>query len=456
MKLLAVDLGASSGRTILATIENGRIQLDETHRFANGIVESNGELHWDIHELTRQVKQGIAKAGSIDGIGIDTWGVDYGYIDADGQLIGQPFAYRDPRSEPAMVEVYSRISKERLYRIAGIQEMSLNTIFQLMADRINRPEIFDQAKAVLMIPELLAYMLTGEAVAEYTIASTTGVLDAQSREWSDEILDAIEVPRSLFGDVCYPGERVGYFHGTPVFLTACHDTGSAIAAVPAVDDGDWAYISSGTWSLVGAELEQPILTVAAQQANFTNEGGAAGKIRFLKNVNGLWLIQECQRMWKEQGQSLSFAEIATAAENSSFVSTIDPNDNRFMAPRNMLDAIRGYCQETGQVEPESVGDYARCCYVSLAAEYARVVASLATVTGRTFQRLHVVGGGSQATLLNQLTADHCGLPVYAGPVEATAIGNVCLQAMANGLFADLADVRQAIAAAFDVTVFHPS
>jgi sugar (pentulose or hexulose) kinase len=457
MKFLAVDLGASSGRTIVGDIEDGAISLEETHRFGNSIQEADGEMHWDLDGLLAEIKTGIAAAGDdIAGIGIDTWGVDYGYISADGTLLGQPFAYRDPRSEPAMAEVYDRVSQARLYEIAGIQEMSLNSIFQVMADKMLRPEIFDQAERLLFIPELLMYQLTGNAVSEYTICSTSGLLDATSRSWSAEVLDALGIPRRLFGEVQYPGAEAGTYNGIPVYLTACHDTGSAVAAVPAVADGEWAYISSGTWSLVGAELDDPVLSAAAQSANFTNEGGAAGKIRFLKNVNGLWLVQECQRMWQEQGRELAFAEIAAAAEASTFSSTIDPNDARFMAPANMLDAIREYCAETHQAAPQDVGDYARCCYLSLAIEYAKVLRSLETVTGRTFSRLHVVGGGCQATLLNQLTADHCGIPVHAGPVEATALGNICLQAMANGLFADLSAVRAAIAAAFPLTTYEPA
>lgn len=456
MKFLAVDIGASSGRTIVGDIEGGRITLNETYRFPNGMVDIDGEKHWDVESLLSEVKKGIAASGDVDGIGIDTWGVDYGIIGADGKLVEQPFAYRDSRHEPIPAEVYKTIPKVRLYRINGIQEMSINTIFQLMWDRLNRPELLDNARHILMMPQLLTYLLTGEATAEYTICSTSGLLDASGRDWADELLDLVGVSREQLGEIKLPGAAAGSYQGTPVYLPGGHDTASAVAAVPAIGEGDWAYVSSGTWSLIGAELEQPILTPHAVQANFTNEGGVDGSIRFLKNINGLWLIQECRRIWAEQGNKLDYAAIAAEAAKSDFASTIDPNDSRFMAPKDMVHELQEACRESGQAVPESVGEVARCCYLSLAQAYREQLDLLAEVTGKSFQRLHVVGGGCQVDLLNQLTADYCGIPVVTGPVEATALGNICLQAMANGVFASLDEVRMLIAHSFPVTIYQPN
>lgn len=457
MKFVAVDLGASSGRTIVGDIAPGHIELEESHRFDNQMTDVDGEKHWDIEPLVMEVRTGIRQAGDdIQGIGIDTWGVDFGLLSFDEKLLGQPFAYRDARHATAMPEVYERISKERLYEISGLQEMGFNSIFQIMAEKIRRPEILEEAAQLLFIPELLVWKLTGIAATEYTIASTSGMLDAETRDWSDEVIEALDLPRHMFGAIEHPGATVGAYHDIPVCLPAMHDTGSAVVAVPAVDGGNWAYLSSGTWSLIGAELDEPILTAAARDANFTNEGGVDGKIRFLKNVNGLWLIQECRRMWAEQGQLLTFAQIAGAAElTSDFDATIDPNDPCFLAPDNMLEAITQYCRQTAQQQPETTGEFARCCYVSLAKAYRREMDKLASVTGKRYERLHVVGGGAQAELLNQLTADHCEMPVYAGPAEATAIGNLCMLAKANGVFSSLDEIRQTIAEAFPVKIYQP-
>lgn len=455
MKFLAADLGASSGRTIVGTIQDGRISLAETHRFTNEMSDRDGERHWDVDRLLQEIKAGIAKSGAVAGIGIDTWGVDFGLIDAAGKLLDQPFAYRDPRHEKAMPAVYEKVSRERLYALTGLQEMPFNSIYQVMAEARFRPELLARARHLLFMPELLSYLLTGEVHHEYSIASTSGLLDAQRRTWSDELLGALGYPRDIFGQVEMPGAAAGSYQGTPVFLPAMHDTGSAVAAVPASGEG-WAYLSSGTWSLIGAELAEPVLTPQARAANFTNEGGAGGRIRFLKNVNGLWLIQECQRQWRRQGQELSFAAIAAAAAATpDFASVVDPNEARFMMPENMLEAIAGYCRETGQAVPQTVGEFARCCYQSLAQAYRQQMLRLHEVTGKTFTRLHIVGGGCQAELLNQLTADACGITVLAGPVEATALGNLCLQAQARGQFRDLEEIRAAIARSFPPKVYQP-
>ncbi len=455
MKFLAADIGASSGRTIVGTIEAGTISLKESYRFENGMKDINGEKHWDILGLAAEVKHGIAASGPVAGIGIDTWGVDYGLIDADGELLDLPFAYRDARNELAMPKVYELMPQKRLYEITGLQAMPFNTIFQVMADKVNRPEVLEQTEALLLTPNLISFLLTGERAWEYTICSTTGLLNAKNRNWDDEVIKTLGFPRRIFGEIKFPGAKAGEYNGTPVYLPAMHDTGSAVAAVPATGGRDWAYLSSGTWSLIGAELNEPILNEATAAANFTNEGGVDGKIRFLKNLNGLWLIQECRRLWAEQGNDLSFPQIVAAAEDCDFSATIDPNDNRFLAPDNMLGEIAAALRETGQPKPQSVAEYARCCYVSLAKAYKQQLDLLGKLTGKTFTCLHIVGGGSQVELLNQLTANELGLPVHAGPVEATALGNICLQAKANGLFEDLAGIRRAIAAAFPVKTYQP-
>ncbi|MCJ8329889.1 MAG: rhamnulokinase [Lentisphaeria bacterium] len=455
MKFLAVDLGASSGRTIVAELSKESITLTETHRFKNSMKDINGEKHWDVHALLEEIKIGIAASGEVEGIGIDTWGVDFGLLDADGNLLDLPFAYRDSRHEKAMPEVYAKVSKERLYEITGMQEMTLNSIFQIYAEKMFRPELLAKADRLLFIPELLAYFLTGNKEHEYSACSTSGLLDAKTRDWSDELLETLDLPKHIFGKVNMPGTKSGEYNGTAVYLPAMHDTGSAVASVPVVDDCEWAYLSSGTWSLIGAELTEPILGDAAVKANFTNEGGIDGTIRFLKNVNGLWLIQECQRIWEEQGTNLSFAEIAKAAEESSYRETFDPAGTQYLAPDNMPAEIKADLESQGKPLPDSYGDMARCCYESLAAAYKRELNVLQTVTGKTFERLYVVGGGAQATLLNQLTANALGIEVYAGPIEATAIGNVCVQAMANGLFKDIQELRQAIANSFEIVIYQP-
>ena len=354
-----------------------------------------------------------------------------------------------------MPEVYRIIPKKSLYALTGLQELTFNTVFQLVAERMKRPEMLKKADRMLLVPELIVFMLTGQAAAEYSICSTTGLLDARKRDWDAGLIRTLGLPEKIFGKINMPGARAGSFGKTPVYLPAMHDTGSAVAAVPAVGGGEWAYLSSGTWSLIGAELDDPVLTEEAEAANFTNEGGVDGKIRFLKNINGLWLIQECRRMWAEQGQAMEFAEIAAAAEASTFSAAIDPNDPRFFAPANMLDEIKAGLAARKQPLPKSVGDMARCCYLSLAKAYKRELDGLQKVTGKRFERLHIVGGGCRAELLNRMTADEVGIPVYAGPAEATALGNLCVQARACGLFKSIGDFRKAIADAFPVKVYEP-
>jgi len=456
VRFLAVDLGASSGRTIVGEVDGGCIGLQETHRFENSMTETGGAKRWDVAGLLAEIKTGIAAAGRLDGIGIDTWGVDYGLIGKNGDLLDQPFAYRDARHETAIPHVYDLVPKERLYHITGMQELPFNTVFQLVAEMRQRPDLHERAHRMLMIPELLTYLLTGEAQSEYSISSTTGLLNAGERDWDRDLIRTLGLSERLFGPIAMPGAQAGQYQGVPVFCPAMHDTGSAVAAVPAVEGGEWAYVSSGTWSLIGAELDEPILTDQAAQADFTNEGGVDGRIRFLKNINGLWLIQECRRIWAQRGQEMTFAEIAAAADASDYGATIDPNDLRYLAPENMVEEILGDLKARGEPAPATEGDLARCCYLSLARAYRKELDNLQDVTGKRFDRLHIVGGGCKADLLNRLTADAVGIPVHVGPAEATAIGNLCVQAKACGQFADLAQARRAVADAFPVQVYEPS
>jgi len=455
MRFLAVDIGASSGRAMVGTVEKGRLALEESCRFDNGMTDVKGSKRWEIDPLVEKVRNGIAASGKVDGIGIDAWGVDYGLLDDQGKLLDLPFAYRDARHQEAMPEVYKVVPKNRLYARTGMQEMTFNTIFQLVAEKMNRPEMLQQAVRMLMMPELITFLLTGQAASEYSESSTTGLLDARKRDWDRDLIRQLGLPDRIFGEIRMPGARAGTYRGTPVYLPATHDTGSAVAAVPAVGGGEWAYLSSGTWSLIGAELDEPVLTEEAEAANFTNEGGVDGKIRFLKNINGLWLIQECRRIWAQQGKALEFSEIAAAAAASHSSATIDPNHPRYFAPANMVEEIVADLGARGEPLPKTEGDVARCCYLSLAKAYKRELDGLQRLTGKRFERLHVVGGGSRAELLNQLTADAVGIPVYTGPVEATALGNIGVQARACGLFAGLREIRQAIAEAFPVKVYQP-
>jgi len=345
VRILAVDLGASSGRTIVGEVESGAIRLEETYRFENSMTETGGTKRWDVSRLLEEIKTGIAAAGDLDSIGIDTWGVDYGLIDAGGDLLEEPFAYRDGRHETAIPRVYEIVPKQRLYRITGMQELPFNTIFQLVAEKTHRPDLHERADRLLMMPELLTYLLTGRAQSEYSISSTTGLLNAGQRDWDRDLIRTLGLPERLFGPIAMPGARAGEYRGTPVVCPAMHDTGSAVAAVPAVEAGEWAYLSSGTWSLIGAELDEPILTDEAADADFTNEGGVDGRIR------GLWLIQECRRIWAERGHEMTFAEIAAAAEDSDYRGAIDPNDLRYLAPENMVEEILSDLKARGEPAP---------------------------------------------------------------------------------------------------------
>lgn len=471
IKMLAIDLGASSGRGIIGEFDGERITLRENHRFSNDTVIVNGRMHWDILRIFHEIKQAISKAvlegEEIRTIGIDTWGVDYALLDKHGRMLSNPIHYRDVRTEGIMDHIEKNFfTLDELYSEAGIQHMNFNTIFQLAADLRDEPEKMELAERMLNIPDLLNYFLTGNMANEYTILSTGALLDANTRTYSYRFTDKLGVPRKLFGEIVQPGYVVGGLlpqvqgetgkTDAKVITVASHDTASAVVAVPTQEE-EFIYISSGTWSLMGTELNAPMLDDASRKLNFTNEGGAMGKIRYLKNIMGLWLIQESRRQWKREGKDYSFAQMeAWAKEATPFRSFIDPDDASFATPGDMPGKIREFCRRTNQPVPETVGEIVRCIYQSLALKYRKTAESIETIIGKDIRTIHVVGGGTKDHFLSQMTADACNMQVIAGPEEATAIGNLMMQAIAAGAVSSLAEARKIVAASFDVKTYAPS
>lgn len=465
----AVDIGASSGRVILGRVTQGTVDLEVVHRFPNGVVEIDGGLRWDFDALFAEVLEGLRAAATvaavqgdkIASIGIDTWAVDYGLVNKAGELTAQPFSYRDDRSRAAVEPVHRKLDPARLYATTGLQFLQFNTIYQLATeqDLVGRQ--------ALLIPDLIAFLLTGQRRTEATNASTTGLFDAVAGEWATEFLTVLGLRKDLFPPLIQPGEtvgtllpaiavRVGLPQDTTVVAVGSHDTASAVAAVPAQEE-DFAYISSGTWSLVGLELKHPVLTEASRAANFTNERGVDGTIRYLRNMGGLWLLSECQRTWAQEGfrQDLP-ALLAAAAALPPGGPQINPDDSYFIAPDNMPERIRGAVRRTGEVLPNDPAAITRCIMDSLATGYARTIRDAERLAGHTVDVVHVVGGGSQNKLLCQLTADATGKKVIAGPVEATALGNVLVQARAAGsVRGGLAELRALVVQGHDLQVFVP-
>ena len=470
LKMLAIDLGASSGRGIVGSFDGERLTLRENHRFSNDPVIVNGRMYWDILRIFHEIKQSITKTvldgDNVRSIGIDTWGVDYALIDKNGRMLANPTHYRDTRTQGIVDEVAKKLPLEELYRTAGIQCLNFNTVFQLAADLRDDPDTVSRADRMLNIPDLLNYFLTGNMANEYTILSTGALLDAKKRDYAFDVIDRLEIPRKLFGSIVQPGYRVGKLlpqvleetgrTDADVLAVASHDTASAVIAVP-TEEADFIYISSGTWSLMGTELTQPLISEESRRLNLTNEGGAMGTIRFLKNIMGLWLIQESRRQWRREGNEYSFAQMeAWARECTPFRSLIDPDDASFATPGNMPERIREYCRRTGQPVPESVGEVVRCIYESLALKYRMTAESIQALMGRSAKVIHVVGGGTKDRFLSQMTADACGITVAAGPEEATAIGNLMMQLVAKGEVADLAQARQIVSASFELKRYEPS
>ena len=468
---IAIDIGASSGRVMLGRWDGERFALHELHRFPNDPLEQQGSLHWDAAHLWREIQAGIrAYATGYDeplaGIGIDTWAVDFGLLDAQGQLLSNPYHYRDRRTEGIPRLVDRRIPPERLYARTGMQRLPFNTLYQLVSMQQRNDPQLAAADTLLLMPDLFHFWMTGRKVAEYTNATTTEFFDARERRWATDLLAELELPTCILPPIVEPGTvlgdllpqvraEVGLRADVPVIASATHDTASAVAAIPRLDDCS-AYISSGTWSLVGVETSTPILTEQARQLSFTNEGGVGGTIRFLKNVGGLWLLQECQRQWQREGQQLTWPDLVAMAEEAPPLrSLVDPDAPEFLNPGDMPDAIRTYCRRTGQPELASVGAMVRCCLESLALKYRWVVEHLEALTGRRLDTIRIVGGGSQNTLLCQLTANASGRRVVAGPVEATALGNIVVQAVALGQLPSIAAGRAAVAASEPLAVYAP-
>lgn len=443
----AVDLGASGGRVIVGIVEDETVRLEVVHRFPNGVVDVDGHLRWDIERLYDEVVRGLRSVDRAESVGIDTWGVDYGLLDEAGALIAAPISYRDPRTAVAIEGVHATVDAADLYAISGLQFLPFNSIYQLAVDRASAN--WDRVRHALLMPDLISYWLTGVAGTEVTNASTTGLLDARSHEWAPELLRAIGVPDDLFAPLDEPGTERGRMHdGTPVITVGSHDTASAVVAVPATTDR-FAYIASGTWSLVGLELAAPILSEAARDANFTNELGVDGRTRFLRNVGGLWLLQECMRTWQREDLGTL---LASAEREPADGPRIDVDDAAFIAPGDMPARIARAAGEPVMSPSRTV----RCIVDSLADAYARTLRTAMRISGRSVDVVHIVGGGSQNALLCQLTANACGLPVLAGPVEATALGNVLVQARTAGaLPGTLAVMRSRLAQSLTLTRYEP-
>ena len=467
---LAVDLGAESGRTIVGSLEEGRLSLTETHRFSNGPVRLPDGLHWDVLRLWSEIKTGIGISSTkfdrcVSSLGLDTWGVDFALLDRHGALLSNPFHYRDERTDGMLEEAFQRMPRADIFENTGIQFMQLNTLYQLLAMSVQRSPLIDVAKTFVTIPDLFNYWLSGEITNEFTNATTTQCLDPHKRDWAIPVLEAMDIPVHLFGPLTESGTLLGTVlphiaeetgaSAVQIVVPACHDTGSAVVAVPAQNQ-DFAWISSGTWSIMGAEVREPQVGEKALEYNFTNEGGVFGTWRLSKNIMGLWLVQECKRNWAQRDKNLSYDEIIRlAAEASPFIAVMDPDDERFFHPGDMPERIRDYCANTNQTVPQTKGEIVRVALESLALKYRWVLERLEELTGKRFDPIHIIGGGTKNRLLNQFTADATCRTVITGPVEATAIGNVLMQAIGLNHLTSLADAREVVRASFAPEVYEP-
>ena len=459
---LAVDIGASSGRHMLASMKDGKMQLEEVYRFPNGMDDKNGTLCWDVERLITEIKNGLKKCKEIGKIpvsmGIDTWGVDYVLLDKDDNILGDTVGYRDSRTEGMDEKVYEVIPQDDLYARNGIQKQIFNTIYQLMAVKQSHPEYLEQAETILMIPDYFNFLLTGVKKNEYTEATTGQLISPKTNDWDYELIDMLGYNSKMFLPVSMPGTVVGDFteevqkevgFNCTVVLPATHDTGSAVLAVPTNDD-DAVYISSGTWSLMGIERKEADCSMESMKANFTNEGGYDHRFRYLKNIMGLWMIQSVK---KEFTEDLSFAEICEMASKETIPSIVDCNDDCFLAPKSMIEAVQKFCRDTDQQVPKTVGEISSVIYNSLAKCYGDTVEEIEAITGKKYSTIYVVGGGSNAGYLNELTAKYTGRKVSAGPSEATAIGNVIVQMLHDGVFESLSDARTCVKESFDVKMY---
>ena len=459
---LAVDIGASSGRHMLASMQDGKMQLEEVYRFPNGMDDKNGTLCWNVERLFTEIKNGLKKCKEIGklpvSMAIDTWGVDYVLLDKDDRILGDTVGYRDSRTEGMDEKVYEVIPQDELYARTGIQKQIFNTVYQLMAVKEYHPEYLEQAESILMIPDYFHFLLTGVKKNEYTNATTGQLVSPKTNDWDYEMIDMLGYNSKMFRPVSMPGTVVGEFteevqkevgFNCTVVLPATHDTGSAVLAVPTNDD-DAVYISSGTWSLMGIERKEADCSMESMKANFTNEGGYDHRFRYLKNIMGLWMIQSVK---KEFAEDLSFAQICEMASKETISSIVDCNDDCFLAPKSMIKAVQDFCRKTGQQVPETVGEISSVIYNSLAKCYGDTVKEIEEITGKKYSTIYVVGGGSNAGYLNELTAKYTGKKVSAGPSEATAIGNVIVQMLHDGVFKDLPEARTCVRESFDVVMY---
>ena len=467
---LAVDLGAESGRTIVGSLIDRKLTLSETHRFVNGPVRISDGVHWDILRLWSDIKTGIGMSSTkfnneLASLGLDTWGVDFALLDKNNSLLSNPFHYRDTRTDGMLEEAFKAVPRGEIFSSTGIQFMQINTLYQLLAMVRNQDPIMDIAQTFLTIPDLFNFWLTGELTNEFTNATTTQCFNPSTREWAKPLLERLNIPTHLFLPVTEPGTILGELSPqdirlssskpTYVVLPACHDTGSAVVAVPAKNE-DFAWLSSGTWSVMGAEVREPCLNEKALEYNFTNEGGVFGTWRLSKNIMGLWLVQECRREWMRQGEELSFDALTqAAAESEAFAAVIDPDDVEFLHPGDMPSRIQKFCQDTDQPVPQTKGQIIRVALESIALKYRFVLERLEELSGKKLDPLHIIGGGTQNRLLNQFTADATKRTVVTGPVEATAIGNVLMQAIGLEHLGSLADARDVVRLSFEVEEYHP-
>ena len=471
-RFVGFDLGAESGRCIVATLNDQKIILDEVHRFTTHNLQYDKGFHWDILAIAKEITDGLIKAQKefgpvFDGISIDTWGVDYVLLDAEDRILGYPYHYRDNRTDEMMEEAFHVVSKELIYSKVGIQFAQFNTLFQLLAEKKRKSSLLNITGTMLLMPDYLNYFLSGIKRAEFSIASTTGLADPNVRNWSWELIDAFTLPRKIFPQMVEPATKLGTISpwlasktgidtSTPVIASAGHDTASAVASIPA-EGGTWAFLSSGTWSLMGLELKKPLLGLDSMNCGFTNEGGVEKTTRFLKNIIGLWPIQECRRFWLEKGNDFTYPQLADLAKAEGFVGTwVDLKDNRFLKAGEMPDKIIAYLKETGQTVKSGEGFITEVVLESLAFSYRKTIKDIEKITRKKIEKLHAVGGGIKNELLTQMTADATGCEVFAGPVEGAIVGNIGMQAIATGAVSNLSAWREIVAKSFDFKSYTPA
>jgi rhamnulokinase len=472
---LAVDLGASSGRHVAGRFDGRHLSLEEMHRFGNGPVSAAGHLYWDLLGLWNHVVQGLrASAGKLGGqiqsVGVCTWGVDFGLLGRGNELLGNPYCYRDSRTDGMLERALEIVPRDEIFAHTGVQFLQINTLYQLLAMRLNSSPLLDVAESLLMVPDLFHWLLSGAKVNEMTEASTSQFFDPRRGNWSTDLFERLQLPTRILGAIVAPGTRLGPLlpavqaasglSGVEVVVPGSHDTASAVMGVPAASrpgaEPDWCYISSGTWSLMGVETPAPVVTPQCQARNFTNEGGVGGTTRLLKNICGLWMVQECRRCWNQAGAAYSWDDLNNlSAAAPPLAALVDVDDGHFLAPADMPQAIRDYCLRSDQSPPSSVGAVVRCTLESLGMRYRQVLGWIEELVGRRIETIHIVGGGAQNRTLCQMTADACRRRVVAGPIEATAIGNIMMQAVSAGAVSSIAEAREVIRNSFPVVEYHP-